>query len=465
MATLALLGSGLVWAQAATDVDCSECVDASDIAAGSIKNNKIQQFAVQSDKIAKQAVTSPKIAPEAVTTGKIKDGAVTPEKMAPTDADFNTRYGDLALVNNAAGEGIANTAVGIGALQFNTTGDLNTATGVDALGDNTTGRYNTATGVNALWHNLSGEFNTANGLNALRENTIGSGNTAVGAGSLIDNVDGVNNTACGRRALAANTSGSDNVAVGAFALTLNSTALNNTAVGGLALYQNSTGGSNTAIGNSVLASNTTGENNTALGQSALSTNTIGKDNVAIGFNAGLNTTGDRNIMISNAGVSDESNTIRIGNANHTRVFVHGIEGRTTGIADAVTVVIDSNGQLGTIDSSARYKEEIADMADASDRLMQLRPVSFIYKQPYRDGQKPIQYGLIAEEVAEVFPELVVYDEDNQPQTIKYRLLSSLLLNELKKQNASLEAQAQQLILLEAQVEELIKRVGQVGHVD
>ena len=129
----------------------------------------------------------------------------------------------------------------------------------------------------------------------------------------------------------------------------------------------------------------------------------------------------------------------------------------TGIDDAVTVVIDSNGQLGTVSSSRRYKEDINEMGEASERLLSLNPVTFHYKQAYENGEQPVEYGLIAEEVAQVFPELVVFNENNQPETVKYRLLSSLLLNEMQKQSSelrSLSGQVAEIEDLKAQVAEL-----------
>jgi hypothetical protein len=166
-------------------------------------------------------------------------------------------------------------------------------------------------------------------------------------------------------------------------------------------------------------------------------------------------------MMANKGFAEETHTIRIG-LIQTRAFIAGIRGTTTGIADGISVVIDSNGQLGTVSSSRRYKEDIDDMGLASERLLQLRPVTFRYKEPYENNEKRLQYGLIAEEVAEVLPELVVYDEDNQPETVKYRLLSTLLLNELQNQDQTLKDQGRQLESLKTQVEELHKLVGEVA---
>jgi hypothetical protein len=188
--------------------------------------------------------------------------------------------------------------------------------------------------------------------------------------------------------------------------------------------------------------NTAGTKNTAGGVSALWQNTAGNRNIAVGYNAGANlTTGSDNIAIGSYGVAGESNTIRLGRSPaHTKAFVAGIRSVTTGAADAVAVLIDSNGQLGTVSSSRRYKEEIADLREASERLFELRPVQFRYKPEVQKGERPIEYGLIAEEVAEVFPELVVYGRDGEPETVRYHVLVPLLLNELQKERSRSQAQ-------------------------
>ena len=171
-------------------------------------------------------------------------------------------------------------------------------------------------------------------------------------------------------------------------------------------------------------------------------------------------------MIGHRGFASEGNTTRIGDAAfQTRAFIAGVQGVTTDVNDAVTVVIDSSGQLGTISSSRRYKEDISDMGAASTRLLQLRPVTFRYTQPYGNGEQPIDYGLIAEQVAEVFPELVVFDENNRPETVKYRLLSSLLLNELQKQHSELSGQAAEIESLKDQLNELTRRIDQMGTIE
>jgi polyhydroxyalkanoate synthesis regulator phasin len=188
--------------------------------------------------------------------------------------------------------------------------------------------------------------------------------------------------------------------------------------------------------------------NTAIGFSAMNVNTTGSSNIAIGGDAGtVLTTGSYNIDIGNIGVAGEGNTIRIGDINQTKTFVAGIRGRTTGQNNAVAVLIDSNGQLGTISSSLRFKQDVAAMGDTSSRLMELRPVTFHYKtQP--DG--PLQYGLIAEEVEQVMPELVVRDAAGQIESVAYHELPAMLLNELQKQQAQIEAKDARIVALENQ---------------
>ncbi|HEY7171761.1 MAG TPA: tail fiber domain-containing protein [Vicinamibacterales bacterium] len=240
-------------------------------------------------------------------------------------------------------------------------------------------------------------------------------NTGVGFSTLPNVTDGGGNTAVGSKALSHVSSGSSNTAVGASALAL------------------SLGNANTAIGSSTF--------------SALVGSPIGNfdRNIAIGSGAGSALTlGSDNIYVANSGASTESGTIRIGGPNQSKTFVQGIRGKTTGAADAVPVVIDSNGQLGTVSSSHRFKEDIRDMSEASRRLFQLRPVTFRYAQPYANGTKPIQFGLIAEEVAEVFPELAVRGADGNVETVHYELLSVLLLNELQNEEKRLERLENQL---------------------
>jgi hypothetical protein len=222
----------------------------------------------------------------------------------------------------------------------------------------------------------------------------------------------------------------------------------NTAVGHDALREN-TGGRNTAVGGSSLVSNEGGSNNTALGASALE-NSTGHLNTALGFEAGsLLTSGDNNIYIRHGGLAAESSTTRIG-STQTRTFITGIRSVTTGNNNAVPVLIDSAGQLGTVSSSHRYKEDIHDMGAASDRLLRLRPVTFRYSKPFADGGRPVQYGLIAEEVADVFPELVVRDDEGRPETVQYHTLNVLLLNELLRLQKQVEALQEEVAALRRQ---------------
>ena len=329
------------------------------------------------------------------TTGQIKFGG----------NPFIHNYGGGTFVGAAAGNfsmtGFFNTAIGSANLYSNTTGSSNTASGAGSLYYNTTGSLNTASGVNSLGLNTTGSSNTASGVNSLALNTTGSSNTASGTDSLVGNDTGSYNTANGLQSL----------------------------------YSNSTGWSNTASGYAAGQGNTTGSNNIALGTFA-------------GYNL---TTGNFNIDIGNQGVAGEGNTIRIGDGNQASAFMAGIRGVTTVNADAIPVVIDSAGQLGTVSSSIRFKRDVEQMGDASSRLMELRPVTFHYKtQP--DG--PLQYGLIAEEVEQVMPELVVHDATGQVETVAYHELPAMLLNELQKQQATIRAQ-------QAQIERLVARLAAV----
>ena len=276
------------------------------------------------------------------------------------------------------------------------------------------------------------------------------GLTGIGAGALKANTDGNSSTAVGANTLAVNTIGFEDTAVGWACLFHNINGWDNTAVGTVALTANTDGNENTGVGAGSLYRNDHGSDNTAVGHVALSFNTSGSNNIALGHYAGFNlTTGDYNIDVGNQGVAAEANTIRIGTAgNQTRTFIAGIGGVTTGNNDAQAVLIDSAGQLGTISSSIRFKQDVQDMCDASSCLMELRPVTFRYKtQP--DG--PRHFGLIAEEVEQVMPELVVRDVTGQIETVAYHELPAMLLNELQKQRATIQAQQARVEGLGAQL--------------
>ena len=320
------------------------------------------------------------------------------------------------------------------------------------------GNRNTAMGTDALGSLTDGFDNTASGSEALGSNTTGSANSAFGALALQDNTSGSNNTAFGRQALLLNDTGNANVAIGADALFDNASGNENTAVGFGALFLNKSGSANTALGSSALNGNRTGIRNVAVGYSAMRDNLFGRNNTAIGWNAGQRTTGNDNVLIAHRGVIDESQTVRIGTrgtegvpgSGVTRTFIAGVRGVTTR-RPGIPVLIDASGQLGTISSSRRHKQDIESMADVSDRLLQLRPVQFHYTEADATGQRPVQYGLIAEEVAEVFPELVIVDENGLPETVAYHMLPALLLNELQKEQELNRAQSEKL----ARQEELL----------
>jgi hypothetical protein len=308
--------------------------------------------------------------------------------------------------------------------------------------------------------------NTCYGSFVLDSNTSGTYNSGFGYAALTSNTTGFQNTASGHAALYKNTTGYSNTASGASALFSNTTGYENTASGVGALYQNTTGYYNTASGESALNSNTTGNRNTADGAYAL-VNATGHRNVALGFNAGnAITTGVDNIMIGagQKGKANDTGVIRIGiNTFQKKALIAGIRGVTTGLANAVPVVIDANGQLGTISSSRRVKEDIQPMGSASERLLELRPVTFRYKQPYEDGSQPVQFGLVAEEVAQVFPELVVYGEHGEPETVSYHLLATLLLNEFQKERSAAQAQATELAQLKEQMAAMAAVIERLEH--
>jgi trimeric autotransporter adhesin len=343
----------------------------------------------------------------------------------------NTAMGFKALYSNTTG--IFNTANGANALLKNTTGDNNTANGVAALVSNTTGYSNTANGVYALSSNTTGFWNAADGAHALYHNTSGHDNTANGGNALFSNTTGHHNTANGVSALVTNITGHDNTANGGYALADNYSGSFNTANGGSALFSNTTGISNTAAGNYALFKNTSGFNNTANGVNALYYNTTGSNNIALGFSAGVNlTTGSNNIDIGNYGVAGEANTIRIGTVGtQTATFIAGISGKTA--AGGIPVIVNANGKLGTTVSSARFKEAIKPMDKASEAIHALKPVTFRYKQEL-DPESIPQFGLVAEEVEKVNPDLVVRDADGKVYTVRYDAVNAMLLNEFLKEH-------------------------------
>jgi Chaperone of endosialidase len=329
-----------------------------------------------------------------------------------------------------------NTAEGQGALLNLTSGTFNTAVGLLSLSGLKEGKFNTGLGAGTLLSNVAAE-NTATGAGALLSNTTGELNTANGAFALFSNTEGTSNTASGERVLFSNTVGSNNAATGANALGNNTVGSDNTADGASALVNNVTGNSNMANGASALGNNVGGNFNTANGANALLNNTTGNNNIALGFSAGDNlTTGDNNIDIGAEGVADESNTIRIG-TNQRGTFIAGIRGATTANANAIPVLIDSVGQLGTLSSSRRFKKDIKPMNETSEAILALKPVTFHYKN---DNSGTPQFGLIAEEVAEANPDLVMRDDHGEIYTVRYEAVNAMLLNEFLKENRKNEEQ-------------------------
>jgi hypothetical protein len=306
-----------------------------------------------------------------------------------------------------------NTAEGDGALFSLTNGISNTALGFNALHDNTgsqfTGRDNTAVGSETLSDNRTGSFNTAIGSGALNHNKRGSFNTATGDGAIAQSTSGSNNTATGHLALVGNSGDG------------------NTAIGALALVDSRNGSSNTAVGLNALARND------------------GNHNIALGANAGFNlVTGVNNIYIGDRGVQNESNTIRIGTQGRQRqTYVAGIFGVT--VPGGVTVIADSNGQLGTVTSSERFKDKIKPMDKASEAILALKPVTFRYRHEL-DPEGIPQFGLVAEEVERINPDLVARDDQGTVYTVRYEAVNAMLLNEFLKEHSkvqTLEATAAQ----------------------
>ena len=357
-----------------------------------------------------------------LTTGAGNTGVGWFALFSAGAGNFNTGVGGGALVLNT---GDSNTAVGAAALLLNTTGTLNTAVGTDALVFNDIGSSNTATGAFALENNIS-SGNTANGSNALGSNTAGTFNTAIGGGTLNSNTDGNGNTAVGV------------LAIGAGAAGQNTIGPNNVAVGHFALQNNVIGGASTAVGAEALS------------------NALGASNIALGNQAG-------------SAVINASNVIAIGSPGDDvggSCFIGNIFGVTTDMADAVPVLIDSVGQLGTMNSSQRFKKDIVPMESTSSSILELKPVTFHYKSDKRDTP---QFGLIAEQVAKVNPDLVVRDKDGQMRTVRYDAVNAMLLNEFLKEHnkvqtleATVAQQQKGMEVLTAQLKEQAAQIQKVS---
>jgi trimeric autotransporter adhesin len=387
-----------------------------------------------------------------------------------TTGIWNTAIGESALYGNTTGQ--SNTALGRAALSSNN-GNTNTAIGWQTLSSNRSGEGNTAIGGDALFYYTTGSFNTATGFFALLgpklfsgEEGTGSYNTANGAAALNANTSGSLNTATGVNALQGNTTGSENTANGFGALASNNDGAANTAMGTEALLDNTSGIYNMAGGIWALLRNTTGNFNTADGAGALLGNTTGSSNIALGALAGFNlTTGDNNIDVGNEGVAAEANTIRIGTpfdpgsgTGQNTVFIAGII--DTSLDNGVPVVVDTaTGQLGVLPSSLRFKTDIKPMDKASEAILALKPVTFCY-QNSKVGTS--QFGLIAEEVAKIDPNLILRDSAGRPYTVRYDAVNAMLLNEFLKEHKTVLDQGATIARLEKQIETLTSGLQKVS---
>jgi hypothetical protein len=331
---------------------------------------------------------------------------------------------------------------------------FNTAEGQNALFSLTTGGYNTAVGWLSLRNDTGGSFNTGVGAGTLSANT-GDTNTATGAGALLSNTIGFDNTANGAFALLNNAGGPGNTATGSEALNRNITGSGNTANGAQALQSNTTGGINTAVGYSALRINTTGGTNTVIGADALANNTTGNDNIALGWEAGSTVTTANNVICIGVAGNNVDNSCYIGN-----IFNSTSSG-------GIAVFVNSNGRLGTMTSSARFKEDINPMNHASDALYALKPITFRYKkQVDLEGTSAMQFGLVAEDVEKVSPDLVVRDKEGKPYSVRYDQVNAMLLNEFLKEHRKVEkleaTVAQQHQDFEAAVAELKGQIQKVS---
>jgi hypothetical protein len=381
----------------------------------------------------------------------------------------NVAVGPNAL--NSVTTGINNTAVGTGALTDDTTGAYNVAVGNSALGNNTTGFQNMAIGAEALLNNISGNFNMGIGFRSLFMNT-GSRNSGVGAAALRNNTTASDNTAIGSTAMRENTTGENNTAIGSAALMANTTSGANVALGdsALAAYNGTNlgiDGFNTALGSIALTALTEGFQNTAVGRRAFEFLTTGNNNVALGWRAGDSLTGTAsgNTFIgTQAGnvapaIGTYNNTILIGiggdsNGNNPdgRAYIGFVRGVTTGDGNGIPVLIDGSGQLGTSNSSRRFKKDIKPMKQTSEVVLALKPVTFHYKDlDTKKAAETPQFGLIAEDVAEVDPDLVVRDGEGQLLTVRYDAVNVMLLNEFQKEHKKVQEQGATIVELKKEI--------------
>jgi len=293
--------------------------------------------------------------------------------------------------------------------------------------------------------------NTSYGIGALPGNP-GLAQTAIGYFALHSGPNTEANTAVGELTLENDTTGDVNTAVGGAALRQNTTGRENTAVGAAAGFSNQTGNQNTVVGASAGYPNQTGNQNTVIGEEALGNrnmNDIGSNNIAVGFKAGFNLGqgNNYNVDIGNQGVTGDSSAIRIGDNNHTSTFIAGISGVAISGAG---VFVNPSGQLGVAASSARFKNDIKPMDKASEAILELKPVSFHYTKDI-DAAGTSQFGLVAEQVEKVNPDLVVHDKEGKPYTVRYEAVNAMLLNEFLKAHQRIEEQDKRIEQLTAQL--------------
>ena len=392
------------------------------------------------------------LAPMTQAVGPDTDGNIPP--------GANNGEGVGVLVNLAGG--IWNTGTGFEALNHDTVGSNNTATGVRALFSDTSGSYNTATGVYALYANIDGWFNTAHGAYALANNVEADGNTAVGYTALWKNTDALS-TAAGYAALYNNTTGFANTAVGAYALFHNTTSGNSSnAFGYQALFSQTTGLYNNGFGWDALYSNVSGTNNTAMGDGA-GISLTGSDNTCFGANAGSSlTTGNGNVCIG-SGVGGIA-----GGTDHTYIRNVWFESQpyTIGTNDIVTV--NADGRLGyaqnvafTSPSSRRYKHDVQPMDNTSEVLFRLKPVIFRYNKDL-DRTEAQRWGLIAEEVEKLNPDLISRNRQGQVESVRYEAVNAMMLNEFLKEHRKNEEQEATIARQQKQIEALTAGLQKVS---
>jgi hypothetical protein len=328
-------------------------------------------------------------------------------------------------------DAISNVAIGQGTLSLNTKGDFNTAIGQDALFSNIEGYSNTASGYRALFSNIEGYFNTASGDSSLLKNTTGVYNTATGSMALMYNTSGAYNTATGCQALYNNLTGFNNTASGYMALMYNTTGAFNTASGNQALNSNILGNYNTATGNMALCNNT-GNMNTASGNQALYNNTTGNYNTAFGYKAMASAVDATNqTVIGYEATGQADNSVVLGNENVTAVYMGEDSGAKIYAGEgSFTGNITIGGDV-VVSSDARLKANIMSLGSTLAKLMLIDGKTYTTR---RDGKQKI--GVLAQDIQNVFPELVSQDDDKM-LAVNYQGLIPILINALKEQDAKI----------------------------